>query len=311
MDSGRVVRNHHGVDLAAGLQTFVRVAEAGSFTRAARSLGVTPSGVGKTLARLEAELGVRLLARTTRRVTLTEDGELFFEQCRKILDDLENARSFLSSRRAAARGRLRVTVPATIGRRFLVPALAKFVAAHPEVKLELVLTDRLVNLVEEHVDVAIRIGALADSSLVARKIGAQQVITIAAPQLLRGRRVHAPVDLAAVPAVVFRRPSSGTVRPWTFSDRGHVATIHPRATISIDDGEAMVAAVRAGLGVAQVPHYMAEAELAAGQVVEVLPSFRPPTEPIFAVHLHQRIVPPRTRAFLDFCARRSVSFGQA
>ncbi len=299
------------MDLAAGLQTFVRVAEKGSFTRAARSLGVTPSGVGKTLGRLEAELGVRLFSRTTRRVTLTDDGEIFFEQCRKILDDLENARSFLSSRRAGARGRLRVTVPATLGRRFLVPALGKFVAAHPDVKLELVLADRIVNLVEEHVDVAIRIGGLADSSLVARRIGWQQVITIAAPQLLRRRRVHSPADLVALPAVVFRRPSSGTVRPWMFSERGDITTLHPTATISIDDGEAMVAAVQAGLGVAQVPHYMAEKELAAGQIVEVLTPFRPAAEPIFAVHLEQRIVPPRTRAFLDFLATGgAISFGQ-
>ncbi|MBX3227687.1 MAG: LysR family transcriptional regulator [Labilithrix sp.] len=294
------------MDLTSGIQTFVRVVEHGSLTRAARALGVTPSGVGKTLTRLEGELGLRLLTRTTRHVAMTEDGELFFEQCRKVLDELENARSMITSRRAAARGRLRVTIASTLGKLYLVPALVDFVAKHPDVKPDLLLTDRFVNIVEEGIDVAIRIGGLPDSSFAARRIGTQQIVTVAPPTLARRRRIATPADAIALPAVLFRRPSSGTPRPWTFAERGHVLTLHPEPRMSIDDGEALVAAVRAGLGVAQVPSYMAEVALAAGEVVEVLSAFRPPSEPIFAVHPARRNQPLRTLAFIEFLATRPI-----
>ena len=289
-----------------GLDTvlvFVRAAELGSFTRAAGPLGMTSSGVGKAVARLEADLGVRLLHRTTRRVALTDDGALFFEQCRRVLEDLEAARNEVSSRSAVLLGRLRVSLPMTIGRRVVIPALPRFVEQHPGVILDLRLTDRRVSLVEEGVDVALRVGALADSSLVARPIGRQRLLTLAAPGYLAGRSIDTLGDLALHRCLSFRMPTSGREKPWLFRAQQRTMEWSPRSFMVVDDGEALVAAAAAGLGVCQVPEYMMTTELQSGTLVEVLGPLAPPPEPIHAVYSSQRNLPARTRAFIDFLAR--------
>jgi LysR family transcriptional regulator, regulator for bpeEF and oprC len=244
------------------------VAELRSFTDASRALGITPSGVGKSIARLETSLGARLLHRTTRRIGLTDDGAVFFEQCRRILDELESARGLMSNRGAAPRGRLRVSVPITIGKRIIVPELTRFLAEHPDVELDVSLSDRHVNLVEDGIDVAVRIGSLADSSLVARPIGRQQVVTIASAAYLAANGVASLGDLALRRCISFRLPSTGRERAWTFRLEGRPVEWRPRSFLTLDDGEALVAAARAGLGVTQVPSYMADDALASGELVE-------------------------------------------
>lgn len=291
------------MELAPGIIAFVRTAELGSLTRAARVLGVTPSAIGKSIARLEDELGVRLLQRTTRRVRLTDDGALFFEHGRRVLYELDNAHDALSNRRGVASGRLRVSLPLTIGRTLVVPALAPFLLEYPEIRIEMAFSDRRVNLVEEGIDVALRIGELNDSSLIARRVGTQQVITIAAPQFMKGRRVETPNDLTPLSAVVFRLPSTGAIRPWRFARARRPVQLQPTPYLCFDDGEAMVEAVKVGLGVAQVPSYMAAAALASGALVELLPKQRPPPDPIHAVYPSQRNLPGRTRVFIDFLAQ--------
>jgi LysR family transcriptional regulator for bpeEF and oprC len=286
-------------DLRA-IMAFVNAAELRSFTRAAKVLGMTPSGVGKSIARLEQALGVRLLHRTTRRVGLTDEGAVFYEQCRRVLDELEAARTLMSNRSAAPRGRMRVSLPRTIGRRIFVPALPRFVADHPNVELDVSLSDRRVNLVEESIDVAIRIGALSDSSLVARPIGQQQVVTIAPTALLSNAPIESIGDLAHHRCLSFRFPSTGRRRAWTFRSQGRALELHPRSFMTFDDGEGLVDAVRAGLGVTQIPSYMAADALASGEAVEVLSSFRPRPVPIHAVFASRRNMPARTRAFIDF-----------
>lgn len=290
------------MDVSSGIPAFVRAAELGSFTRAARVLGVTPSGIGKSIARLESELGVRLLQRTTRRISLTDDGALFFEHGRRILEELETARNLMSNRRDVPLGRLRVSLPTTLAKRVVVPALGQFLARYPELRTELFLSDRRVNLVEDAFDVALRVGALRDSSLVARRIGAQQLVTIGAPAYLGERRVETIGDLSPLRAIVFRLPSTSTFKPWAFRSEGRLLEIHPAPYVALDDGEAIVGAVSAGLGVAQVPTYMAIDELARGAVVELLPAQRPPADPLSAVYPSQRNVPARTRAFIEFLA---------
>ena len=286
-------------DLGAIL-AFVKAAELRSFTQASRALGITPSGIGKSIARLEASLGVRLLHRTTRRIGLTDDGAVFFEQCRKILDDLEAARRLMSNRGATPRGRLRVSIPITIGKRFVIPELTRFVAAHPDVELDVSLSDRRVNLVEDGVDVAIRIGHLADSSLVAKPIGQQQVVTIASTAYLAAGGIASLGDLALRRCFSFRLPSTGRQRAWTFRLDERAVEWRPRSFLTLDDSEALVAAARAGLGVTQVPSYMAYDALASGELVEVLPHLRPRPDPIHAVFASRHNMPARTRAFVDF-----------
>lgn len=286
-------------DLGA-IMAFVNAAELRSFTRAARVLGMTPSGVGKSIARLETSLGVRLLHRTTRRIGLTDEGIVFFEQCRRILDELDAARALMLNRGAAPRGRLRVSLPRTIGRCIFVPALPRFLADHPNVELDIGLSDRRVNLVEDGIDVAIRIGALEDSSLIARPVGQQQIVTIASPALVSDEPIESIGDLALHRCLSFRLPSTGRERPWTFRAEGRALELRPRPFITIDDGEGLVAAVQAGLGVSQVPSYMAEGALASGEVVEVLSHLRSRPMPIHAVFASRRNMPARTRAFIDF-----------
>lgn len=286
-------------DLGA-IVAFVRAAELRSFTQASRVLGITASGVGKSIARLETSLGVRLLHRTTRRIGLTDDGAVFFEQCRRILDELASAHDLISNRGAAPRGRLRVSVPITIGKRIIIPALPRFLAAHPDVDLDVCFSDRRVNLIEDGIDVAVRIGHLADSSLVARPMGHQQILTVASADYVAENGIASLGDLALRRCFSFKLPSTGRERAWTFRLDGRAVEWRPRSFLTLDDGEALVAAARAGLGVTQVPSYMADDALATGELVEVLPNLRSLPEPIHAVFASRRNLPARTRAFVDF-----------
>lgn len=279
---------------------FVQAAEARSFAKAAKALGLTASGVGKSIARLEAELGARLLSRTTRRVSLTDDGRVFLDHCRRILDEIEVARSSISNRKGVVRGRLRVSLPSTLGKRFVVPRLPELLRRHPELGLEIQLSDRWVNLVEDAVDVALRIGVLSDSSLVARAIGKQQIISLASPGYLRGKPLATHADLAWHACLAFRLPTNGRQRPWHFQHAGQAVVFSPRVRLTLDDGEALVEAARAGLGVIQVPSYMATEAIASGALVEVLRAERPHPDPLHAVFAGPRASRPGVRAFIDF-----------
>jgi DNA-binding transcriptional LysR family regulator len=294
------------MDRLSGILSFVRAAELRSFAQASRMLGVTASGVGKSVSRLEAELGVRLLSRTTRRVSLTDDGAVFFERCRRLLDDLESAQNLIAERGAAPRGRLRASVPIAFGRRTIVPQLPAFLERYPDVTLELNLADRRVNLVDDGIDVAVRIGNLNDSSLVARRIGVQQIITIAPARSRDGRAIATLGELTQGRCVVYRLPATGKDRPWYFMLDGRTVELRPKPYLTVDEGESMVAAVAAGMGATQVPGYMAEDALARGEVVEVLRELRPPPDPINAIYLSGRNLPARTRAFVDFLAGMST-----
>lgn len=288
-------------DLAA-IVAFVKAAEQRSFTGAARLLGVTASGVGKTIGRLEEELGVRLLHRTTRRVQLTDEGAIFFERCRRVVEELEAARASISHRDVVARGKLRVSMPSTIGKRFVVPMLPRFVEKHPELELDVDLNDRRVNLVEEGYDVALRIGVLHDASLVARVIGQQQILTIASPSYPNVESLTSLGELSHQRCIVFRMPSTGRERPWGFRIDGRAIEWRPKPAMTLSDGEAIVAAVEAGLGIAQVPSLMAHDALSAGRLVELMHGHRPAPDPISAVFPSGKNLPARTRAFVEFLA---------
>lgn len=287
----------------AGLQSvaaFAETARHGSFAAAARELGLTPSAVAKSVARLEADLGLRLLHRTTREVSLTSDGHGLYERCRRIVEEIDALRAQAEGVRGEPSGTLRLSAPVTWGRKVLVPRLADLVTRHPRVALDVALSDRQVDVVKEGFDAAVRIGRLRDSTLVGRRIGQQQVLVCASPAYVARHGTPAsPADLSAHRCLAFRMPTTGRSRPWEFVVAGAPYVNTPAARVVMDEGEALVAAAAAGLGLIQVPDYMADEALRAGALVEVLADCRPPAVPISIVHPSARQVTPRLRALLD------------
>ncbi len=285
------------------LQPFVAFSETvkhGGFAAAARELGSAPSTLAKAVSRLEARLGLRLFHRTTRQVSLTADGERLYQRCQRVLDELEALQSEAAGARAAPSGTLRIDMPQFFGRRVLLPILARLLRQHPTLELDARFSDAFVDLVKDGIDVAIRIGELQDSTLVARRIASQSLLLVAAPDYLHQhgspRRVD---DLAAHRSILFRLPSSGRDRPQQFRVGRRTVSRQPPQGLRFDDGEAMVQAAVLGLGLTQVPDYMAADDIRAGRLVEVLAVHRPPAMPIHAVMPAKRMVPARVRALLD------------
>ena len=289
-----------------GLTAFAETVRQGSFAAAARELGLTPSAVAKSVARLEEDLGVRLLFRTTREVSLTSDGHDLAERCRRIVDEIDALRSEAEGARGEPTGTLRVSAPITFGKRVLVPLLASLTAQHARLGLDLALTDRFVDLVKEGFDAAVRVGPLRDSGLVARTFGTQQPVVCASPSYLaRYGRPASPDDLSKHRCLSFRQPTSGRARPWEFVEGKRARVLAPVASATMNDGEAMVAGAVAGMGLLQVPDYMAEDALRAGALVEVLKAYRPPSLPISLVYAGARLVTPRLRALLEALTGRA------
>lgn len=290
----------------AGLQTYLAFAETvrhGSFAEAARTLGLSASAVAKSVARLEEDLGVRLFQRTTRQVSLTSEGQALYERVCRIADEIEALHDEASGARAEPTGTLRLNAPVVLGRMLIPPALAALRRRHPALAMEVELSDRQVDIVGERVDAALRIGPLADSTLSARRIGQHQIVVIAAPHYLEQHGQPAtPADLAGHACLRFRMPSSGRVRPWDFIVDGSLLELNPPSAVTINDGEALVAAVAEGVGLAQVPDYMTTRAIEAGRVVEVLAAFRPPPLPISLVYPSARRITPRLRALMEALA---------
>src|SRR5215469_7674927 len=283
------------------LAIFVKVAERRSFVGAAAELGITQSGASNAINRLENQLGVRLLARTTRRVSLTEDGAAFFERCRQVLADLEEAELVLKETRLKPVGRLRVDMPVAFGRVKVVPLLAAFQAQYPEVSLALSFTDRYVDLVEESIDVSVRFGALQDSSLIARRLMQTQFRVAGAPRYFAThRRPRTPEHLAAHNCLALTVRDSRLARAWRFVRDGAEIAHAPKGNMSFSDGAALCDAACAGLGLAQIHSYYIDAALAAGRLEPVLEKFKPKPDPIWLVYPQTRHLSPKVRAFIDF-----------
>ena len=282
------------------LVAFSETAKRGGFAAAARELGTAPSTVAKAVGRLEAALGLRLFHRTTRQLSLTSDGERLFQRCQRVLAELDELQAEAVGTRAEPGGTLRIDMPIVFGRRFMLPLLARLVERHPRLELDVRSSDARADLVKDGIDVAIRIGELQDSTLVARRFASQQLVLVAAPGYLsRSGTPRAIEELSAHRHIVFRLPSSGRDRPQEFDVDGRTISLQPARTVRFNDGEAMVEAARLGLGLTQVPDNMADGELAARRLVELLPQHRPPAMPIHAVMPAQRLLPIRVRALLD------------
>ena len=280
--------------------SFASTARHGSFAHAGRELGVTASTVAKRIIRLEEQLGVKLFHRTTRQVTLTSDGEVLYARCEKILSDIDELETLATGTLGQPRGELRINVPITYGKRVVMPAVAKLLAAHPGLTADVRLSDQLCDLIRDGMDAAIRIMPLADSRLASKQIGWQHLVTCASPAYLaqHGRPDH-PSRLDGHAFVMFRNPTSGRGRPIQLAIKGRVTEMHPTCRLLIDDGEGMVQAALLGTGLIQVPDYMAAEELVRGSLVEVLAAYKPPPLPISVIWPGNRLMPARVRALIE------------
>ena len=287
---------------------FATVARNGSFATAARELSQTPSTIAKSIARLETQFGVKLFYRTTRQVSLTPDGQHLFEQCQRILEEVEALRTFAAGARGEPTGLLRIETPLTYGKRVVMPVLAKLLERHRGLKIDARLSDKYSDVIREGLDAVVRIGALSDSRLVAKLVGQQHLVVCAsAAYLERHGTPRVPYDLEQHQCVLFRVPTTGRDRPWQFRVDGVSVEIQPEARLRLGDGEAMIEAAAAGLGLVQVPDYMAAEAIASGRVVEVLAKHRAPPLPINVVYPTTRMLPPRVRVFIDALSERGAA----
>lgn len=291
------------MDNLNGIVAFVRTAEALSFVAAGQKLGISASAVGKTIAKLEQSLGVRLFHRTTRKVTLTDEGRHFYDSCHRILEDLRDAQAVLSEAAQTPRGRLRVSLPA-IGYRFLLPVLPEFTRLYPDVELDLDFNDRLVDVVEGGFDAVIRSGALTDSSLMSRRLGTFCFMLCASsgylaqagvPRTLRDLEVHA--------CVRYRFPTTGKLQPWGLSADGREPA-NLRTAMTCNNMEALREAVIADFGIGYMPDFLVRDALATGMLTTLLDEHQIAPGQFSILWPSSRQLSPKLRVFVDFmCAK--------
>jgi DNA-binding transcriptional LysR family regulator len=291
-------RSVHLHDIAV----FTKVADAGSFTAAARALDMPKSTVSRRVANLEEALGVRLLHRTTRKVRLTDDGRAYAERCRRAIADLDEAERLLTARRAEPRGTLRVTAPVDFGEQYLGPIVAEYLRRHEDVRVEVELTPRVVDLVEEGFDVAIRLGALPPSALIARRLRGGGAHLYASPRYLARRGAPRTVDdLARHDCIAFRR---GGRTSWTLQGPSGERTIERPARLVVNHLPLAREAAVAGLGIAVLPGYLGEDAVRAGRLRRVLSRWATADTPVHAVYPSARQLSAKVRAFLDLLVER-------
>nr|WP_314072274.1 LysR family transcriptional regulator [uncultured Roseococcus sp.] len=282
------------------MEVFCRVVREGGFSAAARSLDLTPSAVSKLIARLEGRLGARLLLRTTRALTLTDEGEAYHRAAERILRELNEADQEATG--GAVRGRLRISASVPFGGMFLAPLIPAFLERHPDVTVDLSLTDDVVDLLAQRADLAIRMGALPDSGLVARKLGQSRAVVCASPAYLARRGTPAtPAELAAHNCLGFnfRRGRNG----WPFQQEGRAIELTVSGNLLANNGETVRQMALAGTGIARLGRFHVAADIAAGALVPVLEAFNPgDLEMVHAVHVGGGLVPRRVRAFIDHVA---------
>jgi len=287
------------MDSLSGIMSFVQAAEHLSFVAAGRALGISASAVGKNIAKLEESVGARLFHRTTRRISLTEEGAAFYERCRRILDDLRDAEAMLSDATRVPRGRLRVGVP-TIGYRFLMPVIPEFRRRYPDIELNIDFNDRLVDVVEEGLDAVIRSGPLSDTSLMSRRLGSFRFVLCASPAYLERHGVpHSPPDLEKHDCLRFRFPTSGKLQLWQLTDAEKVDPFRRPSPLTCNNMEALREAAISGLGIAYMPDFLARDAVTAGLLDTVLDAYLADPGQFSILWPSNRLASPRLRAFID------------
>ena len=285
------------------MRIFVRVAEQSSFTRAAESLGLRKTSVSHAVQTLESALGARLLHRTTRRVQLTQDGQAYYERARELLAEFEELETLFQRSAQALHGRLRIDMPSALARQHVLPQLPAFLAAHPHLDVELSSTDRYVDVVREGFDCVVRAGPLADSRLVARRLGAYRIVNCASPgYLARHGTPHALEDLAHHHLIHYVSTLGARSPGFEYPQGDAYRTLPMAGVLTVNSADAYEHACLAGLGIIQAPAAGVREYLQSGALVQILPQYPPAPMPVSIVYAHRRNLPRRVAAFMDWIA---------
>lgn len=291
------------MDRFEAMSAFVAVAKAASFSAAAREQGTPLATISRRVADLEAELGVRLLTRSTRKLTLTDQGQIFYEACTRILNEVRDAERSVTGEYRTPKGDLTVTAPAGFGQLHLQPVALEFLTAFPDINLRLMLVDRVVHLVDEHIDVALRIAELADSSLIARTLGHIRMVLCASPDYLARRDAPKhPRELVRHDCIAWS--ALGPTSTWWFRESGADRTFPIHIRMSTTIAESALAAAEAGLGIVQVTSYQAEQAVREGRLVVLMSQFECQATPVNLVYASNRLLPAKLRTFIDFAVPR-------
>ncbi|MES2414014.1 MAG: LysR substrate-binding domain-containing protein [Pseudomonadota bacterium] len=286
------------MDKLRAMQAFMHIADQGSLTAAARVMSSSLPAMVRTLAALEAHLGVRLFNRTTRRIALTDEGRLYLERCRDVLGAVQDAEESLVDQGGEPRGQIVVTAPVLFGQMYVAPAVTRFVQRYPQVSCKVVLHDRVVNLLEEGIDVGVRIGELEDSTLVAQSVFSIRRVVVASPAWLRKHGVPKhPRELATANCVRF----SGPIGPWwTFHEKGKTFTVPVSGNLEFNNAAPAVDACVAGMGFGMFISYQAAPYVQQKKLAVVLEDYEPPKRPVSVVYPHARLLPARTKVFIEW-----------
>lgn len=291
------------MDRFDAMLAFTRVVELASFTKAALSLNLPKTTVSAQVLALESRLRVKLLNRTTRHVSVTTDGAAYYERAVRLLHELEETESAIGQATTSPKGRLRVDVPGSIGRRIIIPALAEFFERYPEIELEIGCNDRPVDLLEEGVDCVIRGGEITDLSLVARRVGSLKFLTCASPAYIEKYGIpETPADIERHMGIHYFSSKTGKLYEFDFAKDGIKTVVYGRRRISLNDGDACAAAALAGAGIVQLPTFMVQDHIASGELVIVLGCYLSENLPIYALYPQNRHLSSKVRAFIDWIA---------
>ena len=292
------------MDRLTQIESFVAVANKGSLTAVGHAQGIAPAAIGRHIDALEARLGVKLLLRTTRRITLTHEGSAYLEDCQRLLADLASAEASVRAGGVKASGHLRVTAPAGFGRRHVAPLVPGFIAAHPDVSLSLNLSDRVVDIVNEGYDCAVRVGEMPDSNLVSVRLADNRRLCVAAPgYLARAGTPASPADLARHACLTLSSDASQT-RGWAFMADGELTHMRPSGRLDCSDGQVLHKWCLQGLGIAWRSTWEVEGDIASGRLLEVLQDHAAPPNGVYAVFAQRKHLPLRVRLWIDFIKQR-------
>ena len=293
------------MDTLKALMVFMTAAENGSFSDAARKLGVSPAAVSQSIARLEQELEVRLFNRTTRQLTLTEDGRRFYAQCRGPVNNLDSAINQLKASRDEPAGHLRISLPNAFGRRFILPLMEEFCQRYPKIRVFFGMDDHFSDLIEDGYDVGVRVGMMPDSRMVARHLAHIPQYVVASPAYWAEHgKPRSPEELSAHDCINFQFPTSGRLYKWEFERNGERIPLEVTGTYTVNDVDSVVEMARLGLGVAQLPGHEVLADVRAGRLQAVLTDYVSMERSIYICFPHRDHIAPRTRVFVDFAVEK-------
>lgn len=291
------------MDRLSAMRLFVRIGQLGSFARAAESLEISSATATERMRRLEAEVKAKLLNRTTRRVALTEEGERYWKVCQRVLEELEEVEHTIGDDRRLSRGRVMISANVGIFRAIMLPHLASFAQAHPEIRLQIIMTDQRADFVREGIDFAVRVGGLENQDLMVRRVGAATRVTVASPDYLRREGMPlSPDDLQKHRVIEFLLPQTGQTLEWEFADEAGKREIHFGGPIALNDAEARVKLAEDGLGVAQTLCFFAAQPILEGKLIRLLSDWETAAPEISILYPRNKYLPARVRAAMDFTA---------